>query len=144
MIDEPSTPRLFLDANVIFTAAISPDGVSASLFALQSSGSCVLLASHFVVDEAMRNVRLKYPEHAGAFSDVVNHLLINPEPSKASVKRASSLLPAKDAPVLAAAVASRAHVLVTGDRRNFGALCRTSIEQVLILSPRDALEWLLS
>jgi hypothetical protein len=45
-------------------------------------------------------------------------------------------LPAKDQPVLAAAIAARADRLVTGDRTHVGPLFGQTIQRVKILSPR--------
>lgn len=49
----------------------------------------------------------------------------------------------KDAPVLAAAIASGADVLVTGDRMHFGHLFGRRGRGVKVLSPADALGLLL-
>lgn len=53
-------------------------------------------------------------------------------------------LPAKDTPILAAAIAARVDILVTGDRRHFGALFGQEIEQVRVLSLRDGLAALIA
>ena len=49
-------------------------------------------------------------------------------------------LPPKDAPVLAAAIASRADRLLTGDLKHFGHLYGKTIEGVLVVSPRSLSE----
>ena len=52
-------------------------------------------------------------------------------------------LPPKDAPVLAVAVAvavlARADLLVTGDRRHFGALYGRTLRGVRVVTPPDAI-----
>lgn len=136
-------PTLFLDANVIFTATITPGGVGRTLFRLQESRFCTLAASRFVLDEAARNVRLKYPDRAAESIKVLNKLSLSPEPSPEQVTWAATRIHRKDAPVLAAAIGVRADVLVTGDRRHFGALFRKAVGGVVILSPREALEFVL-
>jgi uncharacterized protein len=48
-------------------------------------------------------------------------------------------VPVKDAPILAAAVAARAPLLVTGDRTHFGHLFGRSLRGVTVVLPADAL-----
>ncbi|MCK6371456.1 MAG: hypothetical protein L6Q83_09065 [Gammaproteobacteria bacterium] len=55
-----------------------------------------------------------------------------------SPQAAGHRLPARDAPILAAAIVSRSAVLVTGDRRDFGALFGKIIDGVEILPPGEA------
>jgi hypothetical protein len=45
-------------------------------------------------------------------------------------------LPPKDAPILAAAIASKADRLLTGDLKHFGHLYGRTFQGVLIVSPR--------
>lgn len=132
--------RLFLDANVLFTATISPEGVSHGLFDLAKDGACALLGSPFGVEEASRNIRVKYPTRGGALSGLIGQLELVGEASAELVQWAEELLPPKDAPILAAAVAAEADALVTGDRRHFGELFGQTIGGVAVLTPRQALE----
>lgn len=136
--------RLFLDANVLFTAAISPDGASRALFTLAGSGMCALLGSRFAVDEAQRNVALKRPASSGDLAVLIVQILLVPEAEAGIVSWAGTLVPPKDAPILAAAVQCSADVLVTGDRRHFESLFGRELEGVVVLTPRSALERLLA
>lgn len=136
--------RLFLDANVLFTAAHNPDGRAAALFALARQGTCELLSSPHALEEARRNLKLKYPGTAGALEGLLVQVAIEREASSRLVTWALGQgLPSKDAPILAAAVHARADVLVTGDRTHFGPLYGRSFEGVLVLSPAEALARLL-
>jgi len=136
--------RLFLDANVLFTAAHNPGGRAAALFALAQQGACTLLSSSHALEEARRNLRLKYPGRAEALEDLLVHANIEPEASSNLVTWALGQgLPLKDAPILAAAARARSDVLVTGDRTHFGALYGRSFDGVLVLSPAEALARLL-
>ena len=51
--------KLFLDANVIFSAAHREEGRSQDLVALARVGLCELLASAHALEEARRNLQLK-------------------------------------------------------------------------------------
>jgi len=53
--------RVFLDANVLFTAADSPDGLSALLVELGAAGRVTLLTSPLAIVEAERNLEAKRP-----------------------------------------------------------------------------------
>jgi predicted nucleic acid-binding protein len=132
--------RLFLDANVIFTAAHSPDGRSAALFELARRRHCELVSSAFAIEEAARNLRKKHPDPAGDLERLTGVLAVQPEAKRADVAWAVQQgLPAEDAPILAAAVAAGVDLLVTGDRTHFGPLFGRSLRGVTIVLPADAL-----
>lgn len=133
--------KLFLDANVLFTAAYSHEGRARALFDLADTGFCSLCTSAFALEEARRNLTLKAPAKLTGLERIIPSLTIVPEPSPDKVTWAQSLpLPMKDAPIMAAAVAYAADILVTGDRRDFGHLYGKSVGKVRVLSPREALE----
>jgi predicted nucleic acid-binding protein len=137
--------RLFLDANVLFTAAYSPEGVSRALFDLAEAGCCTLCTSAFALEEARRNLALKASDKLPDLERLAHRVAIVPEAGPDTVARAQTLpLPLKDAPIMAAAVACGATLLVTGDRLHFGRLFGKTPEGVLELSPREALDLLLN
>jgi len=53
--------RVFLDANVLFTAAYRPEGLSALLVELGAAGRVTLLTSPLAIVEAERNLEAKRP-----------------------------------------------------------------------------------
>ena len=132
--------RLFLDANVIFTAAHNAQGNGRALFSLAEGRWIDLLTSRYALDEAVRNLALKYPRCVSELDSLAPALSIVGEPTPSDIQRTIAHgLPPKDAPILAAAIAARASALVTGDRRHFGALFRKSTDGVLVLTPAEAL-----
>jgi len=136
--------RLFLDANVLFSAAVSPAGAAAGLIVLAEAGACELVTSALAVTEATRNLRAKAPaamERWGLVGAVVG---IVPEADPRLLECVDVVLEAKDRPILAAALGCRATVLVTGDRRHFGSLFGRAIGGTVVLPPREALERLLA
>lgn len=133
--------RFFLDANVVFSAAHNPNGNSRALFELARVGRIALVVSRYAVEEATRNVALKYPDCVVTLETLLGRLDPSPEPLAGDVAVAMDLgVPAKDAPILAAAIAVGADVLVTGDRRHFGALFGERVQGVVVLPPADAVE----
>jgi len=132
--------RLFLDANVLFTAAYSGEGVARSLFALAGAGVCALCTSAFALEEARRNFALKAPAKLAGLEQLLPGILLVPEPAPERVRQAQELpLPPKDAPIMAAAVACATDLMVTGDRRDFGHLFGRVVDGVKVASPREAL-----
>jgi predicted nucleic acid-binding protein len=136
--------RLFLDANVLFTGAQNPQGRSAALAELARRGACTLLSSSHAVEEARRNLRRKYPGALGALDRLLRDVAVGEEaPPPLLTWAIEQSLPPKDAPILAAAVAQRADMLVTGDRTHFGPLYGRSLRGVHVVSPAEALARLL-
>ena len=132
--------RLFLDANVLFTAAHNPAGRAAALFALARHGVCVLLTSPHAAEEATRNLRLKYPDVVGVLDDLLQIASVISEAAGEDVAWALEQgLPADDAPILAASARAHADLLVTGDRTHFGAMYGRKFRGVEVLSPGQAL-----
>lgn len=134
--------RFFLDANVLFSACISPEGRSAALVALAHRGLCELVTSAHAMEEAQRNLHARYPEVAPRLQAILRSVEIVPEaqPDRVDQVRRAYRLPLEDAPILAAAIACNADALLTGDRTHFGPLYGTSVEGVRILSLREALK----
>jgi len=131
--------RLFLDANVLFSAAVSPAGAAAGLLALASEGACELMTSAFAVTGAARNLRANAPTAMDRWDRVRAAVAVVPEADPRLPKRAGAALPEKDRPILAAALACRATVLVNGDRRHFGPLFGHAFGGTVVLPPRAAL-----
>jgi predicted nucleic acid-binding protein len=132
--------RLFLDANVLFTAAHNPNGRSAAFFQLARAGACALVSSPHALEEARRNLQLKFPTAAEALEQLLTLVAVEPEaPAKDVAWALEQGLSPKDAPILAAAARARCDVLATGDRRDFGHLYGRRLRGVEVLSPADAL-----
>lgn len=125
---------IFLDANVLFSAAQS--GSPSHQF-LQTLADHALLTTHpGVWDEAERNLKAKRPAWMRGLGELARMIsknnLLAPCPAVG--------LPAKDQPVLGAAIAARADRLVTGDRTHFGPLFGEMVHGVRILSPQMMME----
>lgn len=135
--------KLFLDANIIFTAAYTPQGASGFLFSIAKTGTISLCTSLYALDEAKRNLALKATDKLPTLEKLLPHMTIVSEPQPDKVAWAALLpLPRKDAPIMAAAVSCKADILVTGDRRDFGSLLGTTAEGVLVLEPAETVRHL--
>lgn len=112
--------RVFLDANVLFTAAHNPSGKAAFLIELADAGAFVLFTSSYAREEAERNIIVKYPACAAVFTHLLQNITVVPVTSLSTDY--PEILPTKDAPIFTAAVYCRATHLLTGDTKHFGSL----------------------
>jgi predicted nucleic acid-binding protein len=128
--------RVFLDANVLFSAAKSDGAVRALLQMLVTRGhEC--WADAYVVAEARRNLEAKGPEALRVLDALLRHLHVAVGAPPADLgNKDLAWLPEKDRPVLAAAIRLRCDALVTGDRTHFGAGYGRRFGGVTVYSPR--------
>lgn len=134
-------PRAFLDANVLFTAAYSPDGLSALIIEAGAARRVVVLTSLLAILEARRNLEAKRPVALPAFERHLRVIEVVADPSPSDVDRLTPAeLAADDRPILAAAIAAGATRLVTGDQRDFGGwMSHSHGLGVQIMTPRQFL-----
>ncbi|MGH8706972.1 MAG: PIN domain-containing protein [Burkholderiales bacterium] len=131
---------LFLDANVVFSAAHAAQGRAQHLVALAAAGYCRLVTSAQALEEARRNLALKSRGYEVRLERALAHVRVVAEaPAPLLAWAAAEGLPPKDAPILAAAAHCGAQCLVTGDARDFGALYGRRLRGVLVLTPAQAL-----
>jgi hypothetical protein len=111
--------RVFLDANVLVSAALTPDSRVAGLWDVPDVR---LLASPYVLAEARRNV--SEPAATKRLEALVARMAV---------------LPAKGRPVLLAAIVSGAAYLLTGDITHFGPCLGREVGGVRVMLPGDFL-----
>ncbi len=108
--------RVFLDANVLFSASNAGSNVARLIALLIAREAAV--TSDLAIEEARRNLTLKRAAWLPAFEALLDGLEI--------VSSALFALPVpldtKDAPLLCAAIRNNCDLFVTGDRRGFGHL----------------------
>lgn len=108
---------VFLDASALFAAALSSTGGSRELLHLGFLGKLRLVISPFVVEETRRNLALKAPAALPALEVFLAAApLTVVDPTLSDVQAAAQFTEPKDAPVVAAAVASGASYLASFDR----------------------------
>jgi uncharacterized protein len=126
--------RVFLDANVLFSASHRPQS---RVLWLWERTDLRLLTSDYAIEEARRNLtttdsheRLaRFIEAVDIFSMPVDSAGVEME------KLPGGCLPEKDKPILAAAVKARATHLLTGDKKHFSRHFGQRICGVLIQTP---------
>ncbi|MEX0733641.1 MAG: PIN domain-containing protein [Steroidobacteraceae bacterium] len=108
--------RLFLDANVLFTAAHNRAGKSAYLFDVLHFARWELHSSDYAIEEARRNLAAKFPERVAILDSLIGRLNVIRQPARGEI---GIRLPEKDQPIFLAAQAGGATHLLTGDLRHF-------------------------
>jgi len=102
------------------------------------------VADEYVIEEARRNLLANAPGRIPALESLLPRLkAVRTRHMDPALEASLRLLPAKDRPVLAAAILGRCDALVTGDRTHLGALYGRTIHGVTIHSPRSLAEALL-
>ncbi len=125
--------RVFLDANVLFSAAYRD---APGLLALWRLRDVELLTSGYAAEEARRN--LDTPERAARLERLLGDVRIVAEPWAVPLP-AGVRLPEKDQPILGAAIAAEATHLLTGDLRDFGPLMGMRVAGVFVQTPGEFL-----
>jgi predicted nucleic acid-binding protein len=122
---------VFLDANILFSAALPGSRIGSFLAVLFDHAKCV--TNPYAIEEARRNLELKFPKALPSLEqllvqcEIVGGVAFTTEKVK---------LKAKDLPILGGAIDGQATHLLTGDERDFGELFGKTIEGVKIVSPQ--------
>ncbi|HZF00318.1 MAG TPA: DNA-binding protein [Methylomirabilota bacterium] len=122
--------RIFLDANILFSAALPKSRMREFLEVISSKAD--FLTNAYALEEARRNLELKFPENLKALERLTKKCeMISQLAADLEIE-----LPLKDKPILGGAIAGRATHLLTGDERDFGKFWGRTIQGVKIVSPK--------
>lgn len=131
--------RVFLDANVLFSASYSEQAGLAVLWKLRR---VQLLTSLYAAQEAANN--LDKEDQQSRLRDLLEDVEIVSDDvginATFQVLLQEIVLPDKDRPILAAAVAAKADFLLTGDIQHFGRCFRQVLCGVRVLRPAEFLK----
>ncbi len=125
--------RVFLDANVLFSAAWRAEAGLTQLWTLKQ---IELLSSRYACEEARRNLPL--PEQQRRLEQLVTNVRLVADIAVGYLP-VGVVLPEKDRPILLSTIRAKATHLLTGDRQHFGALYGQSIEGVTVMRPAEFL-----
>jgi hypothetical protein len=126
--------RVFLDANVLFSAAYRSDSGLRTLWSFRATTT--LLTTSYAAEEARRNLlddasRLRLER-------LLKPVVLVPDILTGELPDGITL-PDKDRPILLSAIAASATHLITGDRVHFGRYFGCRVAGVLIERPADYL-----
>lgn len=127
--------RVFLDANILFSAAKSNGAVRRLIADLHADGH-TMVADGYVAVEARRNIAAKVTgDGVDYLQALLSRIEVHAVQCTVAAGAAADWLPEKDRPVLLAAIACKCDALVTGDRTHFGKRYGKTYEGVTIHSP---------
>jgi predicted nucleic acid-binding protein len=126
--------RVFLDANILFSAAQPRSRMRAFLNVLLKQASC--LTNEYALEEARRNLNAKFPGRTKELERLAKRFEI----AGTLTFDLKEELPAKDIPILGGAIAAHATHLLTGDTRDFGKFYGRTIQGVKVVSPKILVE----
>jgi uncharacterized protein len=128
--------RVFLDANVLYSAAYVE---SSGLARLWSLNDVELVSSTYAIEEARRNLAIDGPDALQRFTLLTQALSTAAAPQALTLPRNVQLDP-KDQPILLAAIHGKSKYLLTGDAKHLGHLYGKRVEGVLVLRPAQYFE----
>lgn len=111
--------RIFIDTNVLISAALFPTGVAAAAYNKAVSAPCEPVVSDYVVDELRRVFARKFPHRQEALDSFLAALsscvriVLTPEDEETDE---GAVRDSNDRPILRAARSCAADVLLTGDK----------------------------
>lgn len=127
-----ASDRIFLDANVLFSAAWRE---SSGLLRLWSLPGVELITSQYAAKEA--RVNLPEVSQQKRLEELLGRLRVTS--GALSDLPADVVISEKDRPILAAAVSAGATHLLTGDVTHFGKLYGKTVMAVMIMRPAEYL-----
>ncbi len=123
--------KLFLDANILFSAAYRANAGLLRLWELNVQ----LFSSSYAIEEARRN--LSEPDQHHRLEQLLKLLIIVKQEQTSLALDETILLRDKDRPILQTAIYAKVKYLITGDFRDFGIYFGKTIQNVTILPPVD-------
>lgn len=125
---------LFLDANVLFSAAYRAESPLRELWTLPETER---VTSDYALEEARRN--LSGIDHRHRLEELQRGVRLIHESGSWALP-SDVLLPEKDRPILSAAIISGATHLITGDQTHFGPWYGRQVAGVTVLRPAAYLQ----
>jgi uncharacterized protein len=133
--------KLFVDANILFSASLSEKGVAQALLVAAESVAARCVCSERAFAEAHRNLSIKAAQSMRNLELLSQIVARVPEPSTPHIEAARAAgVVEKDAAVFGAALECGADWFITGDVRHFGHLFGKHVEGVLVLPLREAVD----
>jgi predicted nucleic acid-binding protein len=109
--------RVFFDANVLFTAAHNPAGKAKLVIEFGGKGYWEIVTNTLAVEEARRNLALKFPDCLTKFEILLSGISVFPSRIEGSC---SFSLSSQDRIIFLSALKCKATHLLTGDIKHFG------------------------
>lgn len=137
----PAGWRVFLDTHVFVAGLLSLTGASGHILDLGEAEEIVIVVSQHVLMEADRVFMTKFPASLERYHFFIKNLApqLADDPPLSLIRKAQKVIPAEDAPILAAAKFARVDRLVTFDIRHFHTPQARAFLPVPIWTPSEFL-----
>ncbi|MCK4718460.1 MAG: putative toxin-antitoxin system toxin component, PIN family [Thermoplasmata archaeon] len=132
--------RLFIDANVFISGIVFKGNEFKLLYSSMLSKEDEFITSEHVIDEITRVMVRKFPDHINLTKEVFDILKLRVVPKQeymAQIDGITEVRDKHDRHVLAADIATKCDIIVTGDK---DLLTLHTYRQIEISKPRQALE----
>ena len=135
-------PRVFLDANVIFSGLRSSSGPPARIIDLLACGQIDAVISQQVLEESVRAFKEKLPKGLSALGALLEEtpLEICRDPLPQDIDAWAKVIDPGDAAILAVAVAAQIDYLVTGDKHFYQNVAVSEKSGLRIVTPAEFLK----
>jgi predicted nucleic acid-binding protein len=131
--------RVFLDANVLFSAAYRQQ---AGLQIFWKLRDVRLITSWYAAQEAANNLAEEDQQlRLRTLLEGVEMVAEGSDVGSVAGLWSEIILPDKDRPIFAAALAAKSDFLLTGDVRHFGMYFDKEVRGIRILRPAEFLQW---
>jgi uncharacterized protein len=141
----PPSPRVFVDTNVLFAAALSATGGSRALLKAGEVGAITIVVGPHVLAEADAVVARKAPDARPTLVLLLDRARaeVGPHPQPADLALARSVTTYEpDARIVAEALAARVDFLASLDRVHIVGPAAAAQLPVPVGTPGDCLSWL--
>lgn len=135
--------RLFLDANIFFTATYSSQGASRALFDLAQQKKILLTTNTYALAEAKKNIEYKIGNQSLPLFFHLISLLIRVSTTEIKIndrKKYKTFIEEKDIPILLGALQTKTDYLITLDRGFKNTALMKKIFPLRILLPGEYLQ----
>lgn len=116
--------KIFVDANILFTATYSPQGISSSIILNGKITGLHFSTCAYAVEEARRNLESKAPQALSRLPALLKQCILEPTILHGMTP---SSLPSKDHPIWLSAIHAGCNVLLTGDKKDFSGLTHSKL-----------------
>ncbi len=138
MTDLTLPVTVFFDSDVMIAGSASTTGASHMLLKLSEISIIKGIISRQVAEECRKNIRVKLPTALPVFNEIISRsVIIKRNPSPGFLSSIDGQAHPKDLPILAAALKSGAHFLVTFNVKDYFPVRSTGIE---IIKPGNLLQ----
>lgn len=113
--------KLLIDTNILVSAALFPDSVSAKAFTKAVTPPCEAVVCDYSLDEMQRVFNRKFPHRLNDYEMFVARLtlaveIISTPEESATVKEESAIRDVNDRPIFRAAISVCVDTILTGDK----------------------------